>query len=308
MSDIFSEFAAICRKYGLQKNDATFQLFTCFWEVAEYMNIGQYEQNDFDFLEAAKLIRLLRQGTDIEISSANGMEMKLQNPILKAFLIMHLNTEICRGSAGYYAGCGLVSEKQQISSGEYEGVIFNNCDFTEPYTDNELKEIIWFEQERQDWQERLKGRKGAEVPKLGYYVQKFLVQVPKVFGEFYCYLGAEPLMKPTDQCNLIGDLLELAKVFEKIRGKVWVEDNWESWTRGERAHNLKDWLESIEKIDADRMSKEKPLFTLKAGVFSDRMRPDRASTARRWEALTAARKLNVWQTTALKEHFEKLVF
>lgn len=356
--ELYEEFAKVCRKWELPKDEATCQLFCCFNDIAYFEKVGQHEKSSYGFLEAAKLIRLLKNGTGIKVTSVNGGAVEVQNQLLKAALYMFLNTELQRESAGVYAYGDMAKHKEQVKEfSEYQGAVFfaegtpfapadldkmealqierqaaaseegrgteadllklvqwakgkqDHAEYTEPYTDEELQNIIQFEETRADFEGRLSN--AANARKLGYFVQKFLIKAPEVFGYFYCHLDSEgkplkPALTPTKQYNLIGDLLQAAGVLQHFKGQLWLEDKWAVMDNSARRKEVEGWLKSYEGMERKWEKENQPyIFLPDSNIYPAPKKEaggsGKASPAEIEEAVNA-----VWFNGALKEEFLKL--
>lgn len=261
MMDLYEKFAAVCRKWELPKDQGTLQLFRCYYDIAYFIHFGQYEANNYGFLESAQLIKLLKYGNGLKVTSAEGVEVALDNQMLIDFLYMHLNNDLQKMSAGQYAYINLTSEKGILKSGNVpDDVAFWWEGCSEPYTDKELQNIIEFEKTRKEYEGKL-----SPVKRLGHCVQRFLIEAPMVFGFFYCHVDDEgnklkPNLSPTKQFNIIGDLLEAAGVLQEYKGQLWMEGKWENMNDSARRHEVQDWLKAYEKMEAKWWDETKPLF------------------------------------------------
>lgn len=237
------KFARICKKWGLPKDDNTLQLFACFQEVLDFFLIGQYERNKFNFLEAAKLIRLIKNGAGtLKVSSADGRKVEISNDILKAILYMFLNTQLNWQSMGRYAYMGMTTKKEIIQGGSYLGIYFPKGDYTEPYTDEELQRIISWEQVNAKIEKEQTANR-----RLGFYVNKFMVDVPEVFDYLVDEEGnpLKPALSITQVYNIIGELLEAVGALEQYKGKGWLEERWSVMTNSERRKEVEGWLKTF---------------------------------------------------------------
>lgn len=292
-----NQFAAVCKKWGIPKGEGAKQLFFCFQEIAYYIHMGQYEKQDYGLLETAKLIRLLDKGRGIKVSSSNGGEVSLQNPILLAELYMYLNTALQVNSMGLYHYTGLARNKKQIKEGStYKGVVFGSGEFTEPYTEEELQKIVAFEEGRQQWELQMQGKAGAGIPKIGFFVQKFLVQAPELFGYYYCYTGPngealKPALQPTEQYNLIGELLEVTGVLEQFKGALWLQNKWAFMNNSERRKEVEGWLKSYE--NAEKKRPASPILYLEDSRLPQ---PDKHKTGRQQDYEAPFWNVELWNS------------
>lgn len=247
--EVIGNFAKVCRKWDLPKDDRTQQLFSCFYDIAYFIHFGQYEVIQYGFLEAAQLIKLLKHGSKLKVTSAEGGLVSLDNPMLREGLYMRLNYELQELSLGLYMNHGIITEKEPKGKSA-SGWMFDCDKFVEPYTDEELQNIIDFEKKWKEFEGSL-----SPVKRLGHFVQRFLIEAPKVFGYFYCHVQSDgqelkPLLPPTKQFNIIGDLLQAAGVLREYKGELWLQDKWENMNSSERRHTLQDWLKSFENLQS----------------------------------------------------------
>lgn len=287
---IFEEFAAICKKYNLPKDINTFRLFCVYEKIAYHISIGQYEENEFSNLEAARLIRLISRGSGLKLSSAEGASVDIDNSILKACLFMYLNTELERNAGLLYSVMGIAGDKKGIKSGaEYMGEIFGKeGEYTEPYTEEELQKIIDFEGKQAKKESLMQGNEGKGIPKLGYYASS--LNWVLTAGEEHKE-GEEAStfssLNESSKLNLIADLLEAAGVLADFKGQIWLQESWEAMTKKERANEVRGWLKSYKK-------KLESFPQHEAGNV--------------YNTLKEFRQIQIMQAQRLKEEFSKLSF
>lgn len=246
MQNKYKAFVDVCKKYRLEKNFASFQLFHCLVDTLLYVHIDQYEQRESNRLEIAKLIQLFNTDGDIVVRNSKAGNVKLSDDGNRTTLLFFLHKLLQIESCGLYQELGLAGNKPKITDMyKFKGHIYSGWDFYEPYSDGEVDRIIEFESFEESKKNAMKGKADGGIPKLGYFVEKFIAYCPILFGDILC-TNAKPRMSPTDMYNLIGEMLVLADVVQMFFPKIWVDGFVKDLNRSQRRKVVKDWRMAYE--------------------------------------------------------------
>ena len=240
----YSKFVEVCKKYGLEKNLGTFQLFHCLVDTLIYVHFDQYEKNETNRLEIAKMIQLFNSDEDVVVSVPKGGNVRISDEGTKTTLLLFLHNLLQIESANLYQVLGLAGDKSKINDTyHFKQYIYSGWDLYEPYSEDELERIIEFESFEESKKGAMRGKAGGGIPKLGYFVEKFIAYAPILFGDVLCS-NTKPKMSQTDMYNLIGEMLVLADVVQMFYSKTWINSFVKELNRSQRRKVVKDWQNS----------------------------------------------------------------
>lgn len=244
MEEICQKFAKICKGYGLKKDTrGLWELFHCFFDTLLYISIDQFEKNDTNRFDIARLIKLFNENNEIHVKAKNAGSITITDGKIKTIILLFLHYLLQIESGYLYQRLGFASGKSKISGNyHFKDLFLSGWDLNEPYTDDELKKILEFEEVENEFQKGFEGNAGGKIPHLGWFVEKFLESAPSLFGKNAC--DEEFNMTPTTTYNLIGDLLILSGVVKNYLPKNWVEDVWSYKTKSGRRKIVSDWRKS----------------------------------------------------------------
>lgn len=215
--------------------------------AADWGDYFRDSQDHEERLEAAKLLWLLQYGSDLKVVGRNSHNVEVRTTTLLANLCLFLHLYLSKYNS-YYTN-ELAKPKK-----EYENpIIFMNVPiiderikFTEPFTKEELKNIIQYETSKVNQLGSMRGKNSNNpAPMLGKFATEGLEAAPIIKNQTTLY-------------NLIGDLMDYSGVLLSYKGQEWKDYYWADMDRAERKNEVRGWLASY-KLALDKQGGE-PIY------------------------------------------------